>query len=62
MKTADGGKTWSLSLKVAFTDPEYGQITSKGDQVDVVLYGGSGMSQTSYSYIQVRIRVKAGIE
>ncbi|MEK4292289.1 sialidase family protein [Paenibacillus sp. FSL R5-0914] len=49
MKTADGGKTWSLSLKVAFTDPEYGQITSKGDQVDVVLYGGSGMSQTSYS-------------
>lgn len=49
MKTTNGGKTWSLMLKTAFAYPEYGQISARGDQVDVVLYGGSGMSQTSYS-------------
>ena len=49
MKTTDGGKTWSLSLKAAFDYPEYGQIYASGDQVWAVLYGGSGMSQTSYS-------------
>lgn len=49
MKTTNGGKTWSLSLKAAFADPEFGQIYAKGDQVWAVLYGGSGMSQTSYS-------------
>ncbi|WP_379137550.1 hypothetical protein [Paenibacillus sp. sgz500958] len=49
MKTINGGTTWSLSLKAAFDDPEYGQIYAKGNQVWAVLYGGSGMSQTSYS-------------
>lgn len=49
MKTTDGGKNWVLSLKAAFDAPVYGQISVKGDQVYVVLYGESGMNQTSYS-------------
>ncbi len=49
MKTADGGATWHLSLKANFTDPEFGQVYAKGNQVYALLYGGSGMSQTSYS-------------
>ena len=49
MKTTDGGKSWSLSVKASFQDPVYGQIYASGSQVWAVLYGGSGMSQTSYS-------------
>lgn len=49
MKTADGGASWKLALKSAFAYPEYGQIYARGDQVYALLYGGSGMSQTSYS-------------
>ncbi|WP_342480912.1 hypothetical protein NST07_00540 [Paenibacillus sp. FSL L8-0340] len=49
MKTTDGGSTWKLSLKSAFAYPESGRIYAKGDQVYALLYGGSGMSQTSYS-------------
>ena len=49
MKTTDGGENWSLSLKAAFESPIYGQISARGDQVYVVLYGESGMNQTSYS-------------
>jgi photosystem II stability/assembly factor-like uncharacterized protein len=49
MKTTDGGFTWKLSLKAAFDGPEGGQIYAKGNQVYAVLYGGTGMSQTSYS-------------
>ncbi|MNI60275.1 hypothetical protein D3C73_1154750 [compost metagenome] len=49
MKTTDGGASWKLALKSAFTDPEFGQIYAKGDQVYALLYGGTGMSQTSYS-------------
>ncbi len=49
MKTTDGGSTWKLALKSPFAYPEYGQVYAKGDQVYALLYGGSGMSQTSYS-------------
>lgn len=49
MKTSDGGATWSLSLKSAFAYPESGRVYANGDQVYALLYGGSGMSQTSYS-------------
>ncbi|WP_054944074.1 WD40/YVTN/BNR-like repeat-containing protein [Paenibacillus ihuae] len=49
MKTTDGGSTWKLALKSAFAYPEYGQVYARGDQVYALLYGGSGMSQTSYS-------------
>lgn len=59
MKTTDGGGTWSLSLKAAFAEPEFGQISAKGDQVAVVLYGGTGMSQTSYSLYESANRGKS---
>lgn len=49
MKTINGGENWTLSLKADFGSPLYGQISAKGDQVNVVLYGESGMNQTSYS-------------
>lgn len=49
MKTTDGGSTWKLALKSAFAYPEYGQLYAKDDQVYALLYGGTGMSQTSYS-------------
>ncbi|CAH1226198.1 Ycf48-like protein [Paenibacillus auburnensis] len=49
MKTTDGGASWKLSLKSAFAYPEYGRVYAKGDQVYALLYGGTGMSQTSYS-------------
>ncbi|UQZ34288.1 hypothetical protein C2I18_12575 [Paenibacillus sp. PK3_47] len=49
MKTADGGASWQLSLKSPFAYAESGRIYAKGDQVYALLYGGSGMSQTSYS-------------
>ncbi|WP_310830913.1 hypothetical protein [Paenibacillus pedocola] len=49
MKTTDGGASWKLSLKSAFAYPEYGRVYAKGDQVYAFLYGGTGMSQTSYS-------------
>ncbi|MBT2292274.1 hypothetical protein J7E73_24730 [Paenibacillus albidus] len=49
MSTADGGASWKLRLKSDFADPQYGQIYAKGNQVYALLYGGSGMSQTSYS-------------
>lgn len=49
MKTTDGGESWRLSLKAASDLPQYGQISAKGDQVYVILYGGSGMNQTSYA-------------
>ncbi|AHV95043.1 WD40/YVTN/BNR-like repeat-containing protein [Paenibacillus sabinae] len=48
-RTSDGGKSWSLQLKSAFSYPEFGDIYAKGSQVWAVLYGGTGMSQTSYS-------------
>ncbi|OKP75280.1 hypothetical protein A3842_20215 [Paenibacillus sp. P3E] len=49
MKTSNGGSTWSLSLQSAFAYPESGRIYASGDQVYALLYGGTGMSQTSYS-------------
>lgn len=49
MKTTDGGKHWSLKLKSAFDYPAFGQIYASGNQIWAVLYGGAGMSQTSYS-------------
>ena len=49
MKTADGGSTWSLSLKVPYDAPAYSELYAGGSQVWAVLYGGSGMTQTSYS-------------
>lgn len=49
MNTTDGGASWKLSLKSAFAYPESGRIYAKGNQVYALLYGGTGMSQTSYS-------------
>ena len=49
MKTTDGGSSWKLALKSTFAYPEFGRIYAKGDQVYALLYGGTGMSQTSYS-------------
>ncbi|WNS43554.1 hypothetical protein [Paenibacillus sp. MMS20-IR301] len=49
MRTTDGGANWKLLLKSAYTDPGYGQIYADGSQVYALLYGGFGMSQTSYS-------------
>ncbi|OAB43595.1 hypothetical protein [Paenibacillus glacialis] len=49
MKTVDGGKHWSLKLKVAADSHNGGEIYSNGNQVWAVLYGESGMSQVSYS-------------
>lgn len=50
MKTVDGGKTWALSLTVK-SEANYGGAIYGSDSSDVwvILYGGSGMSQTSYS-------------
>lgn len=49
MQTADGGAHWKLMLKSSFADPQYGRIYANGSQVYALLYGGYGMSQTSYS-------------
>lgn len=49
MKTVDGGKHWSLKLKVAADSNNGGEIYSNGNQVWALLYGESGMSQVSYS-------------
>ncbi|WP_151737994.1 hypothetical protein [Paenibacillus tengchongensis] len=49
MKTADGGKSWSLALKAKYSYPEYGRVYVGGKQVYALLYGETGMSQTSYS-------------
>ncbi|MBW4084541.1 hypothetical protein [Paenibacillus sp. S150] len=49
MRTTDGGASWKLSLKSAYPEPVYGQVYAEGPQVYALLYGGSGMSQTSYS-------------
>ncbi|SEU31994.1 hypothetical protein [Paenibacillus sp. NFR01] len=49
MKTANGGKSWSLSLTASFAYPEFGRVYASGKQVYALLYGGTGMSQTSYS-------------
>ncbi|MGG4049733.1 WD40/YVTN/BNR-like repeat-containing protein [Paenibacillus favisporus] len=49
--TADGGHSWSTKLNVKFDSPypAGGQIYSKDNQVWALFYGGSGMSQVSYS-------------
>ncbi|MBM7567181.1 WD40/YVTN/BNR-like repeat-containing protein [Paenibacillus sacheonensis] len=49
-RTLDGGKTWSDSLKVK-TASNFGGMIHGTDSADVwvLLYGESGMSQTSYS-------------
>ncbi|OAB47759.1 WD40/YVTN/BNR-like repeat-containing protein [Paenibacillus antarcticus] len=49
MKTVDGGKHWSLKLKVAADSNYGGEIYSNGNQVWALLYGEAGMSQVSYS-------------
>ncbi|WNS42139.1 hypothetical protein [Paenibacillus sp. MMS20-IR301] len=49
MNTADGGLTWKTSLKAAAAYPVGGRIYAQGSQVYALLYGDSGMSQTSYS-------------
>ncbi|MBY9082425.1 hypothetical protein KIH86_27630 [Paenibacillus sp. HN-1] len=49
MKTTNGGKTWKTTLKSSFDDPGYAEVYASGNQVWAVLYGGFGMSQTSYS-------------
>jgi len=49
MKTVDGGKHWSLKLKVAADSNNGGEIYSNGNQVWALLYGEAGMSQVSYS-------------
>ena len=49
MRTADGGASWQLMLRSSFAEPQYGQIYANGSQVYALLYGGYGMSQTSYS-------------
>ncbi|MEK4326661.1 hypothetical protein MKZ24_11715 [Paenibacillus sp. FSL R7-0297] len=49
MRTADGGTNWKLMLKSSYAEPSYGQVYANGSQVYAVLYGGYGMSQTSYS-------------
>lgn len=49
MHTADGGKSWNRMLSVSAPEAGYGQIYAEGNQVYALLYGGFGMSQTSYS-------------
>lgn len=49
MKTTNGGAAWTVALKSAFIYPESGRVYAKGDQVYALLYGGTGMNQTSYS-------------
>lgn len=49
MKTTDGGAAWKQVLKSSTSDPIFGQIYANDSQVYALLYGDSGMSQTSYS-------------
>ncbi|WP_060859290.1 WD40/YVTN/BNR-like repeat-containing protein [Paenibacillus riograndensis] len=49
MRTTDGGASWKQLKTVAYPNPQYAQIYANASQVYTVLYGGSGMSQTSYS-------------
>lgn len=49
MRTTNGGSSWTLVLKSAFAYPESGRVYAKGNQVYALLYGGTGMNQTSYS-------------
>lgn len=48
-KTSDGGENWSMKLNVKSEEVTGGEIYTKGSQVWVEFYGGSGMSQQSYS-------------
>ncbi|GGD93247.1 hypothetical protein [Paenibacillus nasutitermitis] len=49
-RTVNGGKTWANTLKVKSSAIVGGQIYGTGESnVWVVLYGDTGMSQTSYS-------------
>ncbi|MBP2114426.1 hypothetical protein [Paenibacillus silagei] len=49
MKTTNGGAAWKQVLSASTPEANYGQIYAKGSQVYALLYGGVGMSQTSYS-------------
>ncbi|OKP76327.1 hypothetical protein A3842_17860 [Paenibacillus sp. P3E] len=49
MRTTDGGASWKRMMKAAYADPQYARVYANASQVYTVLYGGSGMSQTSYS-------------
>ncbi|MDO7908677.1 hypothetical protein Q5741_20020 [Paenibacillus sp. JX-17] len=50
MKTTNGGSHWSLSLRVnSSMNATSGDVYSSGQQTYVILYGGAGMSQISYS-------------
>jgi photosystem II stability/assembly factor-like uncharacterized protein len=49
LKTADGGVTWKVSLKAPAAYAVGGRIYAQGNQVYALLYGDTGMSQTSYS-------------
>lgn len=49
MKTMNGGAKWYVMRTVSYKDASYGQIYAKADQVYALLYGGAGMSQTSYA-------------
>ncbi|MFX3632790.1 MAG: WD40/YVTN/BNR-like repeat-containing protein [Candidatus Pristimantibacillus sp.] len=48
-KTADGGATWSTKLTVKSDEVSGGEIYTRGNQVWAEFYGGTGMSQQSYS-------------
>jgi len=47
--TKDGGQNWERKLRVKSETVVGGEIYSNHSQVWILLYGGSGMSQTSYS-------------
>lgn len=49
MKTTNGGASWKQVLSASTPEANYGRIYAKGSQVYALLYGGVGMSQTSYS-------------
>lgn len=49
LRTADGGKNWTTSLKVASATWNGADLYANGKQVWAVLYGDAGMSQQSYS-------------
>ncbi|AIQ55635.1 YCF48-related protein [Paenibacillus borealis] len=49
MKTSDGGQHWKISLKSTAAYPVGGRIYAQGSQVYALLYGDTGMSQTSYA-------------
>jgi len=49
MFTRDGGQNWERKLRVKSETVIGGEIYSDNSQVWTLLYGGSGMSQTSYS-------------